>query len=46
LPWLYRGEGELGPWASRVVRPLLFDRTRDLGSWALEKLTLWGKDKG
>jgi hypothetical protein len=40
-PWLYRGEGELGPWASRVVRPLLFDRPRDLGSWALEKLAMW-----
>jgi hypothetical protein len=40
-PWLFHGEGELGPWASRVVRPLLFDRSRDLGSWALEKLAMW-----
>jgi len=40
-PWLQRGEGELGPWASRLVRPLLFDRARDLGSWALEKLAMW-----
>jgi hypothetical protein len=40
-PWLQRGESELGVWPSRVVRPLLFDRTRDLGSWALEKLALW-----
>lgn len=44
-PWLQRGEGELGPWASRIVRPLLFDRTRDLGDWALEKLSMWGKEK-
>jgi len=40
-PWLQRGEGELGVWASRIVRPLLFDRPRDLGSWALEKLAMW-----
>ena len=40
-PWLQRGEGELGPWASRLVRPLLFDRARDLGSWAIEKLQMW-----
>jgi hypothetical protein len=40
-PWLQRGEGELGPWASRIVRPLLFDRARDLGGWALEKLAMW-----
>jgi hypothetical protein len=40
-PWLMRGEGELGAWPSRVVRPLLFDRTRDLGSWMVEKLALW-----
>jgi hypothetical protein len=40
-PWLQRGESELGVWPSRVVRPLLFDRTRDLGSWALEKLAMW-----
>ena len=40
-PWLQRGEGELGPWASRLVRPLLFDRARDLGGWALEKLAMW-----
>jgi hypothetical protein len=40
-PWLQRGEGELGVWSSRLVRPLLFDRPRDLGSWALEKLAMW-----
>ena len=40
-PWLHRGEIELGAWPSRLVRPLLFDRTRDLGSWALEKLAMW-----
>jgi len=40
-PWLQRGEGELGVWPSRLVRPLLFDRPRDLGSWALEKLAMW-----
>jgi hypothetical protein len=40
-PWLQRGEAELGVWPSRVVRPLLFDRTRDLGSWVVEKLALW-----
>ena len=40
-PWLHRGELELGIWPSRLVRPLLFDRTRDLGSWALEKLAMW-----
>jgi hypothetical protein len=40
-PWLQRGETELGLWPSRVVRPLLFDRPRDLGSWALEKLAMW-----
>jgi len=44
-PWLQRGEAELGPWASRLVRPLLFDRPRDLGDWALEKLSMWGKEK-
>jgi hypothetical protein len=40
-PWLQRGEGELGVWPSRVVRPLLFDRARDLGSWTLEKIAMW-----
>jgi putative nucleotidyltransferase-like protein len=40
-PWLQRGEGELGVWPSRVVRPLLFDRSRDLGSWMVEKLAMW-----
>ena len=40
-PWLQRGEGELGPWPSRLVRPLLFDRARDLGGWAFEKLQMW-----
>jgi hypothetical protein len=40
-PWLMRGESELGVWPSRVVRPFLFDRTRDLGSWMVEKLALW-----
>ena len=40
-PWLQRGDGKLGLWPSRVVRPLLFDRSRDLGSWAAEKLALW-----
>ena len=40
-PWLQRGESELGVWPSRLVRPLLFDRPRDLGSWALEKLAMW-----
>ena len=40
-PWLQRGEIELGVWPSRFVRPLLFDRTRDLGGWALEKLANW-----
>lgn len=40
-PWLHRGELALGTWPSRVVRPLLFDRRRDLGSWALEKLAMW-----
>lgn len=39
-PWLVRGERELGLWPGRLVRPLLFDRRRDLGSWAVEKLTL------
>ena len=43
-PWLYRGEAALGPWGSRVVRPLLFDRARDFGSWALEKLAMWGRE--
>ena len=40
-PWLQRGERELGFWPGRVVRPLLFDRARDLGSWTLEKLAMW-----
>jgi Uncharacterised nucleotidyltransferase len=43
-PWLQRGEGALGVWGSRLVRPLLFDRARDFGSWALEKLAMWGKE--
>jgi hypothetical protein len=40
-PWLQTGEARLGPWPSRLVRPLLFDRARDAGGWALEKLGLW-----
>jgi hypothetical protein len=40
-PWLQRGEADLGVWPSRVVRPLLFDRPRDLAGWALEKLAMW-----
>jgi putative nucleotidyltransferase-like protein len=43
-PWLQRGEGALGVWPSRLVRPLLFDRARDLGGWALEKLAMLGRD--
>jgi hypothetical protein len=37
-PWLERGEGELGLWPSRVVRPLLFDEVGPLLSWSVEKL--------
>ncbi len=44
-PWLQRGEGELGLWPSRVVRPLLFDRSRDLGSWVIEKLAMWRRQQ-
>lgn len=38
-PWLWRAGEQHGPWPSRLVRPLLFDRARDLGGWALEKLS-------
>lgn len=44
-PWLHRGEGALGYWPSRLVRPLLFDRARDLGDWALEKLAMFGRER-
>jgi hypothetical protein len=43
-PYLLRGEGRIGRWPSRLVRPLLFDRARDFGDWALEKLAMWGKE--
>jgi hypothetical protein len=45
-PWLHRGDGATAKmWRSRLVRPLLFDRARDLGDWALEKLAMFGKEK-
>lgn len=40
-PWLLRSESDVGLWPGRIVRPLLFDRARDLGSWALEKVAMW-----
>jgi hypothetical protein len=44
-PWLQRGEAELGAWSSRLVRPLLFDRAGDLGSWIVEKLALFRRER-
>lgn len=40
-PWLERGEAELGTLASRLVRPLLFERPGPLLGWARNKLRLW-----
>lgn len=44
-PWLQRGEGAIGVWPTRLARPLMFDRARDLGSWALEKLAMMGRQR-
>jgi len=40
LPWLLRGEAELGPWPSRLVRPLLLDGAAALARWTAEKAAM------
>jgi hypothetical protein len=38
--WLLRGEGDLGTWPSRVVRPLLFEHPVPFLRWSLAKLRI------
>jgi hypothetical protein len=39
-PWLQRAEAARSPLLSRITRTLMFDRARDFGSWAFEKLVM------